>query len=489
MARWALIATMLAGAVHLSAAADVPVAGHKLILKASATKPAKRRAVLVVRDPALAAPFPDPRSATTTLVVHGGAAAGQCFVSVDLEAAGWTPLGNDGPQRGFRYKHAAPGASGVRLVLLRPGRLTVKANGAAWPCLLEAVAQRLPVTAVLSAAGTRYCAAFGGTVASNTTGRFIARGAPAPSACPASDLRVANLNILHGLFCPAPTASCRYAERIDLLFQWLEASGCPDVATLQEVKEDQVPIITGHLPGACGYASFYERSNGIDDQLVLARHAITTSSVTRLYKNFRSATHVRLDHPMGPVDVVSTHLASGSDGANLPCAGDCPAECVTAGAATVRQCQGVQLASLAASVHQATTPAVVTGDLNEPPGSFVYQQLAGRGWVDSYLAAGNPECDGGATGVGCTAGRDDDDLGQLESPASNQSERIDYVWVIPATTGACTVEPAGDPDGDQTATRIFADEPNPFVPTCGPAPDAICWPSDHEGAELDLNCQ
>jgi len=38
------------------------------------------------------------------------------------------------------------------------------------------------------------------------------------------------------------------------------------------------------------------------------------------------------------------------------------------------------------------------------------------------------------------------------------------------------------------ATRIFADDPNPFAPTCGPAPDAICWPSDHEGAQVDLNC-
>jgi len=43
-------------------------------------------------------------------------------------------------------------------------------------------------------------------------------------------------------------------------------------------------------------------------------------------------------------------------------------------------------------------------------------------------------------------------------------------------------------DGDATATRIFADDPNPFAPACGPLPDPICWPSDHEGAELDLNC-
>jgi hypothetical protein len=50
------------------------------------------------------------------------------------------------------------------------------------------------------------------------------------------------------------------------------------------------------------------------------------------------------------------------------------------------------------------------------------------------------------------------------------------------------LDPATDADGDGTATRIFADAPNPFAPTCGPSPDAICWPSDHEGAEMDLYC-
>jgi hypothetical protein len=63
--------------------------------------------------------------------------------------------------------------------------------------------------------------------------------------------------------------------------------------------------------------------------------------------------------------------------------------------------------------------------------------------------------------------------------------------MVPPTSGslcAAAVDSGTDADGDGTATRIFADDPNPFAPTCGPAPDAICWPSDHEGAQVDLNC-
>src|SRR6185295_18100966 len=107
-----------------------------------------------------------------------------------------------------------------------------------------------------------------------------------------------------------------------------------------------------------------------------------------------------------------------------------------------------------------------------------------------HRAAVDPECDPG-TGVGCTSGRADEDLSDMESPASHETERIDYFFLVRPGAGslcAATIDTGADADGDGTATRIFADDPNPFAPTCGPAPDAICWPSDHEGAQVDLNC-
>jgi endonuclease/exonuclease/phosphatase family metal-dependent hydrolase len=473
----------------LASALDVPVQGRRLQLRASERTPSKRSASVVLADPALAAPFPDPRTGAS-LVISAGAGPGLCRAEVPLDPGAWEPLGGDGPRRGWRYRAAPPGTQGIRRIVLRPGRLRLAARGAAWPCDLAA-AQALPVSVIVRAAGTRYCAAFGGDVVRNAPGRFAALDAPAPAACPKADLTVANLNFLHGLLCPT---ACRLADRVELLFQWIVASGCPDVVTLQEVWDTSQPLITAKLPSTCPfpYQSVFFRTIGIDDEMILSRFPVLDSQLLFLEGDFRHVTFARIDHPIGPVDVFATHLSSGSD-AQVPCVapptGTCPAECVAAGAATRRECQGVQMASFVAARHDVPTPAVATGDFNEPPASFVYDQFALRGWTDTYLAAGNPECEP-LSGVGCTSGRLDT-LAQLESPVSNVVERIDYIFLVPPGSGsvcAATLDPATDADGDATATRIFADTPNPFAPACGPAPDAICWPSDHEGAELDLNC-
>jgi endonuclease/exonuclease/phosphatase family metal-dependent hydrolase len=230
---------------------------------------------------------------------------------------------------------------------------------------------------------------------------------------------------------------------------------------------------------------------GIDDQLILSRFPVVDQEVFILYRDFRSVTYARIDHPVGPVDVFSTHLASSADGGNDPCAEDCPSECIAAGAVTVRDCQAVQMVEYIEDRHDVDGPAIVTGDFNAPPGSFVYEQFTARGWLDAYLEGGNPECDP-QTGIGCTAGREDEGLGELESPESNESERIDYIFAVPPAVGSScemTVEPAGDPDGNGTSTGLFASEPNPFAEMCGSMPAPICYPSDHQGIQLDLNCR
>src|SRR5262249_11820323 len=149
-----------------------------------------------------------------------------------------------------------------------------------------------------------------------------------------------------------------------------------------------------------------------------SRHPVLSAELFPLYGPFRSLIHARIDHPAGPIDVYSTHLSSGSDFATNPCGffGPCPPECVAAGAATVRDCQATQIPLLIERSHDVSAPALLTGDFNQTPSSFAYAQLASRGWIDTYLAAGNPECVP-ATGVGCTSGRNDEDLSHVENPA------------------------------------------------------------------------
>ncbi len=313
-------------------------------------------------------------------------------------------------------------------------------------------------------------------------------------ASPVADITLADLNLLHGAFCPQDSGRCRLAERVDLLLQLVVGRGCPDLVTLQEVWAPTLELLEPHLATTCPFPYeriVGERSSEIDDEAVLTRYPALAVEQRYLYRGFRKVLFVRIDHPSGPLDVFTTHLASGADGAERPCGSACPAECVAAGATTVRECQAVQLASFVAERRDESSSAIVTRDLNDPPGSFVYRQLAERGWIDAYLAAGNPECDP-ESGTGCTAGRVDQELVDLESPALGEHERIDYVFVAPPRRGASCVPRVeagdhGDP-GRGAGTRLFADVPNPFAPACGPAPLPICWPSDHVGVQLSLAC-
>lgn len=158
----------------------------------------------------------------------------------------------------------------------------------------------------------------------------------------------------------------------------------------------------------------------------------------------------------------------------------CPEECDRDG--TVRECQARQLAQFVEKRHRVPNPAVITGDFNAEPGTTEYLEFTERGWVDTHLAAGNPECDP-ETGIGCTAGRDGP-AGDLESTKPNVDSRIDYIFVVPpAPLGAKCAGIIG------AATGIFAGEPNPFAETCGPIPDEICWASDHNGNRLNLVCE
>jgi endonuclease/exonuclease/phosphatase family metal-dependent hydrolase len=501
-----LALVMVAGLPGAAAAVvnDMPVGGGVLKLRASQNNPSGRRMVFrSAVDPAIGTPFADPASGAA-LLVHASNAAGQCRVEVALPVGNWSAIRGDGPNNGWRYLDPGASAGGIFKIVLKRRRgggvIVVKAKGGGFPCGLEAGAQQQPISVVLRVGDERYCASFGGTVLDNGTGAFKAKNAAPPATCPDADLTVANLNVLHGLFCPAPTANCRLQDRLDLLGQWIAARGCPDAVALQEVHDvnpslTMIPLIEATLLDVCDppYEVIYIRDNTFDDSLILSRYPALETELIELYIGFRNVLRARLDHPIGPVDLFSTHLASGSDGGSNACGTGqpCPQECIDAGAVTVRDCQAVQLGLFVDSAHDVDAPAIVMGDFNRQPGTFIYNQMVDRGWPDTYLAAGNPECVP-ATGVGCTSGREDQDVTDLESTALNVDSRIDYVFLVPpgpASTCSATLDSPTDDDADGTATRLFAADPNPFSASCGPSPDPICWVSDHSGVEADVNCE
>jgi len=377
---------------------------------------------------------------------------------------------------------------------------------------------------------------------------------------------VANLNIFHGIPCALveeqkpgePITQCRLADRIDLLFKHLVAIGCPDIVTLQEVVHREfvesftpegglvtagplvsaLNLIKDHLQeNVCGYKEVIYGADpaipldqrplfeGTDEELILSRYPVmrdpTTQKDIKAILLLHSALYVpgepnlqffarhvlfaRIDHPVGPLDVFTTHLAASEDFGDNPCNSEvtfppalfppqglqftvsCPAECDPS--QTVRACEARQVANFVKGRHvvsEVPTPAFITGDFNAKPRSAVYKEIIraehGRKhrWIDSYLAADNAECNR-HTGIGCSAVRDAVS-GDLESPALNVDERSDYIFVVPSAPALeCKIREQG--------TGLFADQPNPFEDEqCGPS-GPICWASDHNGTRAKLSCK
>ena len=260
-------------------------------------------------------------------------------------------------------------------------------------------------------------------------------------------------------------------DRIELLLHTLRRNGCPDLVTLQEnvtrefvprtatgdlagPLEDTVALIEAGLPkleAACGF--IYEivfdpaarrqpeptsigciepvPCRGIGEELILTRYPVLTSEVVPLYSPLaprfsRHVLYAQIAHPIGPVDVFTTHLAADVDLGSAPCGFNmlpppltppaCPSECVafseTVRGDTVRECQAKQVAAFVEAQHNVPEPAIISGDFNAVFGSRTYKEFAHRGWIDSHRAAGNPKCDP-MTGENCTAGRANDDLSDL----------------------------------------------------------------------------
>ncbi len=277
-------------------------------------------------------------------------------------------------------------------------------------------------------------------------------------------VRFVSQNILHGVGCSLESDSCSVTERVALFMEQLVAAGCPELVSIQEANQRIVGLV-GAEADVCGYEVVWDDDPGLDREVVLTTLEVVRAQRRVLADRFRSAYLVRVASPIGVVDFLTTHLASGSD--DRACSVElCPPPCDPAG--SLRACQARQVLEFAREAAAPGGVTVVGGDLNDMAGSPTLAVFGEAGLVDSHLAAGHAECDA-ATGAGCTAGRDDATLDDMADPASLQRRRIDYL-LYSAPGRDCAV--AG-------GTGLFNAEP---------APGELAFPSDHTGVELALAC-
>lgn len=142
------------------------------------------------------------------------------------------------------------------------------------------------------------------------------------------------------------------------------------------------------------------------------------------------------------VNVVHTHPESGGDGdATHP----------------LSQLRAGQAFELVAAL-EGVSPVVLMGDLNDQPGSPLYQVLAGAAFADAWTAL-RP----GETGNTCCHAYD------LSNATAQLTKRIDYVF----TRGM------KHPGGDYPKSTITVIGDDPADRVAGPA--YPLWPSDHAG--------
>ncbi len=291
----------------------------------------------------------------------------------------------------------------------------------------------------------------------------------ASNATSGATVRIVSQNILHGIDCEPETHRCELVARVELFVRQLADAGCPDIVGMQETNGDITAALRTALPTACSgrYHLVSDGDAGLDREIVLTTGKVLGSKRVRLAGPLRTVLYVRVATAVGLVDVITTHLASGSD--DRPCdSTTCPAPCHPDD--MLNACQAREVAALSKELADPHAVLVVAGDLNAKVDEPTNRVLRDAGLVDTHLSAGNTECNA-VTGEQCTSGRVDTDLTDLTNPASRQNERIDFVYV--GGSRAChTVRPTG----------LF----NSVGAVNGPK--GLVFPSDHTAVQATLSC-
>jgi endonuclease/exonuclease/phosphatase family metal-dependent hydrolase len=125
-------------------------------------------------------------------------------------------------------------------------------------------------------------------------------------------------------------------------------------------------------------------------------------------------------------------------------------------AGLLEQIRAAQVGEMVATLGT-SQPIVLMGDLNDTPGSPMYQVLASTGFTDTWRAM-RP----GVEGLTCCH------VADLSDGFGNFDQRIDYIWTRGFARDNGTVQGRIDRFGDVPADRL-----------AGSA--GLVWPSDHMG--------
>jgi Endonuclease/Exonuclease/phosphatase family len=277
-----------------------------------------------------------------------------------------------------------------------------------------------------------------------------------------SSVRVVTLNLLHGLFC-VDNDFCHAPDRVELLYEQLEAADCPELVGLQEIGPRQEELIPPSLNEVCdgAYELAWEGEEGPDRSMVFSSLPIVDQGYLDLAAFPWAAYWVQVDSDIGSVDFLTTHFASSAN--NPICAPEnCPPICEPG--IDTNQCNALEVVEFLDQNADPGGVTIVGGDLNATPGEPTIETFLGADYFDAWIEAGNAECDRD-TGEGCTGGGGDETaLEGLDVPTRVMTERIDYLMV--RAGGDCTAD---------VEIEGFANEPLEE-----PVND-LYWVSDHTG--------
>lgn len=249
-------------------------------------------------------------------------------------------------------------------------------------------------------------------------------------------VRIVSLNVLHDFphFAYLP-------QRLDLVATEVRRLDA-DIVLLQEVPWTwRLGSAAAYLGRASGLNHAYLRANGNrwailfeEGEAILSRFPLRDVRFTELQPaegpfRHRVAVSALVDTTLGPLRVVSTHLANQNPAAN----------------------QG-QAASLMQFVAAQPGPTIIGGDFNATPDSVTIRNLQ-PAWVDSFTALAPADA-----GLTCCV----DDL--TAPPGEPLEKRIDYLFLAPGPANAWRV---------RSSDRLFT------APQLTPV--GRIWASDHVG--------